>query len=62
MGFIQFTNGTLFMETKNPYEPPKKLCGVTDMDVVEDFEDAGIKGWLMEDKERYDVREMCKSD
>ena len=62
MGFIHFTDGTLFMETNNPYEPPKKLCDVTDMDVVEDFEDDGIKGWLMEDKERYEMREVCKGN
>ena len=56
MGIINFTDGALFMETNNPYESPKKLCAVTDMDVIEDFEDAGIKGWLKEDKEKYDVR------
>ena len=55
MGIINFTDGTLFMETKNPYESHVKLCGATDMFVVEDFEDAGIKGWLKEDKEKYDV-------
>lgn len=46
MGFIHFTDGTLFMETNNPYEPPKKLCGVTDMDVVEDFEEDETRRWI----------------
>lgn len=46
MGFIRFTDGTLFMETNNPYEPPKKLCGVTDMDVIEDFEEDETRRWI----------------
>ena len=53
MGIINFTDGTLFMETNNPYELPRKLCNVSDMQVVEDD---SIKGWLKEDKEKYDVR------
>ena len=39
MGFIEFTNGALFMETNNPYESPKKLCDVKDMVVMEDKRD-----------------------
>ena len=46
MGRIEFTNGALFMETNNPYEPPKKLCAVTDMDVVEDFEEDESRKWI----------------
>ena len=46
MGIIHFTDGALFMETYNPYEPPKKLCGATDMDVIEDFEEDETKIWI----------------
>lgn len=46
MCHIEFTNSALFMETNNPYESPKKLCDVTDMDVIEDFEEDETRRWI----------------
>lgn len=48
---VKKDKGALYMETNNPYDPPRKLCDVTDMEVIED--DAITVGFLKEDEKKY---------